>query len=147
MFSNGIHRDEEHLFLKSMNLYSKEKAYNGKFSFSATLANFKEQRHRVGLNIDTYVHGWCPSYYGWKWRTYSIFYNNDKKNVLISFYCILNQQNLCAKAVILNDTLHKVVNIVNYIRTNVLMYRQFWNILMIDDEAINVDLTYLAKVH
>ncbi|XP_065671870.1 protein FAM200C-like [Hydra vulgaris] len=37
---------------------------------------------------------------------------------LITFHCIFHQQSLCAKAATLDDTLKKVIGIVNYIRAN-----------------------------
>ena len=67
-------------------------------------------------------------------------------NVLISFHCILHQQNLCAKSAILNDTLQKVISIVNYIRANATKHRQFTSMLMMDDEVIDIDLPYHSKV-
>ena len=39
-------------------------------------------------------------------------------DTLMSFHCILHQQNLCAKSALLSDTLNGVVGIVNYIRAN-----------------------------
>ena len=39
-------------------------------------------------------------------------------SVLIYFHCILHQQIICAKSFILNDTLQKVISIVNYIQAN-----------------------------
>eukprot|EP00106_Octopus_bimaculoides_P017414 XP_014784856.1 PREDICTED: general transcription factor II-I repeat domain-containing protein 2A-like [Octopus bimaculoides] len=64
----------------------------------------------------------------------------------ISFHCILHQQNLCAKSAILNDTLHKVTSIVNYIRANAAKHRQFRSMLMMDDEVIKCRLPYHSKV-
>ena len=52
-------------------------------------------------------------------------------SVLISFHCILHQQNLCAKPAILNDTWKKITCIVNYIRVNA---------------TKQADLTYHSKV-
>ena len=57
-------------------------------------------------------------------------------NALISFHCLLHQQNLCAKNVILNDTLQKVKGILNYIRANATRHRQFRNMLLMNDEII-----------
>ena len=67
-------------------------------------------------------------------------------NALISFHCILHQQNLCAKSVTLNDTLQKVIGIVNYIRANATRHRQFRDMLRMDNEIISVDLPYHSKV-
>ena len=69
------------------------------------------------------------------------------QTTLISFHCILHQQNLCAKSVILEDTLKKVVGIVNFIRANAMRHRQFKHMLMLNDEIFSVDLPYHSKVH
>lgn len=42
--------------------------------------------------------------------------------------------------------MQKVISIVNYIRANATKHRQFRNMLMMDDEAISVDLPYHSKV-
>ncbi|XP_065664733.1 general transcription factor II-I repeat domain-containing protein 2-like [Hydra vulgaris] len=65
---------------------------------------------------------------------------------LITFHCILHQQSLCAKAATLDDTLKKVIGIVNYIRANSLRHRQFRNLLQSDEETYFVDLPYYSKV-
>lgn len=64
----------------------------------------------------------------------------------ISFHCILHQQNLCSKSVILDDTLKKIVGIVNYIRANSTRHRHFREMLMLDEEIISADLPYHSKV-
>ncbi|XP_065658740.1 general transcription factor II-I repeat domain-containing protein 2-like [Hydra vulgaris] len=65
---------------------------------------------------------------------------------LITFQCILHQQSLCAKAATLDDTLKKVIGIVNYIRANSSRHRQFRNLLQSDEETYSVDLPYDSKV-
>ena len=65
---------------------------------------------------------------------------------LISFHCILHQQNLCAKSVFLSDTLNGVIDIMNYIRANAMSHRQFRQMLQYDDETFSVDLPYHLKV-
>ena len=69
------------------------------------------------------------------------------QTTLISFYCILHHQNLFAKSIILDDTLKKVVGIVNFVRANAIRHRQFQHMLMLDDEIFSVDLRYHSKVH
>ena len=46
-------------------------------------------------------------------------------DTLMSFYCILHQQNLCAESASLSDSLNGVVGIGNYIRANAMRHRQF----------------------
>jgi hypothetical protein len=58
----------------------------------------------------------------------------------------LHQQNLCAKAATLRDTLQQVISIVNYTRANATKHRQFRNMLELDDEVFRVDLPYHSKV-
>ena len=70
------------------------------------------------------------------------FVNQD----FISFHCLLHQQNLCSKSVILDDTLKNIVAIVNYIRANSTRYRHFREMLMLDEEIISADLPYHSKV-
>ena len=70
------------------------------------------------------------------------FVNQD----FISFHCILHQQNLCSKSVILDDTLKNIVAIVNYIRANSTRHRHFREMLMLDEEIISADLPYHSKV-
>ena len=48
---------------------------------------------------------------------------------LMSFHCILHQQNLCAKSVFLSDTLNGVIGVMNYIRANAMSHRQFRQML------------------
>ena len=70
------------------------------------------------------------------------FVNQD----FISFHCLLHQQNLCSKSVILDDTLKNIVAIVNYIRANSTRHRHFREMLMLDEEIISADLPYHSKV-
>ena len=65
---------------------------------------------------------------------------------LMSFHCILHQQNLCAKSVFLSDTLNGVIGIMNYIRANAMSHRQFCQMLQYDDETFSVDLPYHSKM-
>lgn len=113
-------------------------------------SNFKEQCHKVGLNFTNLVSvctDGAPAMMA-KNEGFTAYLKRETKdsNVLISFHCILHQQNFCAKSVILNDTLQKVINIVNYIRANATKHRQFRNTLLMDDEVISVDLPYHSKV-
>ncbi|XP_065664410.1 protein FAM200C-like [Hydra vulgaris] len=65
---------------------------------------------------------------------------------LITFHCILHQQSLCAKAATLDDTLKKVIGVVNYMQANSSRHRQFRNLLQSDDETYSEDLPYYSKV-
>ena len=67
-------------------------------------------------------------------------------DTLMSFYCILHQQNLCAKSALLSDTLNGVIGIVNYIQANALRHQQFRQMLQYDNETFSVDLPYHSKV-
>jgi hypothetical protein len=67
-------------------------------------------------------------------------------DALVSFHCILHQQNLCAKSTILSDTLEQVLSIVYYIRANAAPHRQFPNMLKLDEEVFSVDLPYHSKL-
>ena len=64
---------------------------------------------------------------------------------LISFHCILHQQNLCAKSTILQDTLDRAIAIVNYIRINAMRHSKFRQMLTLDEEMYSVDLPYYCK--
>ncbi len=81
--------------------------------------NFKEKFREIGLNFTNLVSvctDGAPSMTG-KNEGFVAHLKKElsNQNALISFHCILHQQNLCAKSVILNDTLKKVVGIVNFI--------------------------------
>ena len=65
---------------------------------------------------------------------------------LMSFHCILHQQNLCTKSVFLIDTLNGVIGIMKYIRANAMSHRQFRQMLQYDDETFSVDIPYHSKV-
>lgn len=111
---------------------------------------FKEQCLKVGLNFTNLV-SVCTDGAPAMMAKNEGFIGHLKRetkepNVLISFHCVLHQQNLCAKSVILNDTLQKVISIVNCIRANATKHRQFRNMLMMNDEVISVDLLYHSKV-
>ena len=67
-------------------------------------------------------------------------------DTLMSFHCILHQQNLCAKSALLSDTLNRVTGIVNYIRANAMRHRKFRQMLQNDDETFSVDSRYHSKV-
>ena len=90
--------------------------------------NFKEKFCDKGLNITNIV-SICTDGAPSMTRKREGFVAHLKKELnqttLISFHCILHQQNLCAKSVILDNTLKKVVNIINFIRANAMRHRQF----------------------
>jgi len=46
-------------------------------------------------------------------------------DTLMSFHCILHQQNLCAKSALLSDNLNGVIGIVIYIRANAMRHGNF----------------------
>ena len=46
-------------------------------------------------------------------------------DMLMSFHCILHQQNLCAKSALLSDNLNGVIGIVIYIRANAMRHGNF----------------------
>ena len=43
-----------------------------------------------------------------------IIKNDKNPDDLLLFHCVLNQQNLCAKSINLNDSLEKIVGTTNY---------------------------------
>ena len=105
--------------------------------------NFKEKFCEKGLNITNIVSictDGAPSMTGKREGLVAHLKKELNQTTLISFHCILHQQNLCAKSVILDDTLKKVVGIVNFIRANAIRHRQFRHMLMLDDEIFSVDL-------
>lgn len=55
-------------------------------------------------------------------------------NDLISFQCILHQQNLWVKSVFLDDTLKRVGGRINLIRANSMKHLQFRHMLTLNDE-------------
>ncbi|XP_026475439.1 general transcription factor II-I repeat domain-containing protein 2B-like, partial [Ctenocephalides felis] len=110
--------------------------------------NFKEVCDKLQLNVSNLVSvctDGAPSMRGKKEGFIALL---KKKNLnlkkLISFHCILHQQNLCAKSTILQDTLDKTIAIVNYIRVNAMRHREFRQMLLLDEET--VDLPYYCKV-
>ena len=111
--------------------------------------NFKEKFCEKGLNITNIVSicaDGAPCMTG-KREGFVAYHKKElNQTILISFHCILQQQNLCAKSVILDNTLKKVVGIVNFIRENAMRHRRFRYILMLDDEIFSVDLPYHSKV-
>jgi len=67
-------------------------------------------------------------------------------DTLMSFHCILHQQNLCAKSALLSDALNGVIGIVNYIPANAMRHQQFRQMLQYNDKTFSVDLPYHSKV-
>ena len=112
--------------------------------------NFQDKCREAGLNfvnlVSVCTYG-APSMRG-KHEGFIVQIKNvlSDPDALISFLCILHQQNLCAKSTILSDTLQQVISIVNYIRANATRHRQFRNMLKLDDEVFSVDLPYHSKV-
>ncbi|XP_023231919.1 general transcription factor II-I repeat domain-containing protein 2-like [Centruroides sculpturatus] len=75
--------------------------------------NFKEQCHKVELNINNLVSvctDGAPAMMA-KNEGFIAYLKREIKvpSALIASHCILHQQNLCAKSTILNDTLQKVI--------------------------------------
>ncbi|XP_029641339.1 uncharacterized protein LOC115216280 [Octopus sinensis] len=76
--------------------------------------NFKQQCHKVGLNFTNLVNvcmDGAPAMAENEGFIAHLKRVTKESNVLISFHCILHQQNFCAKSAILNDTLQKVISI------------------------------------
>ncbi|KAG0435621.1 SCAN domain-containing protein 3 [Dictyocoela muelleri] len=67
-------------------------------------------------------------------------------NDLILFHCIIHQRNLCAKSRVVNYILQKIINIVNYIRSNATRHRQFREMLSLDGQSFSVALSYHSKI-
>lgn len=112
--------------------------------------NFREVCHRLQLNVSNLVSvctDGAPSMKGKK-EGFIAFLKKENLNLkkLISFHCILHQQNLCAKSTILQDTLDRAIAIVNYIRVNAMRHREFRHMLTLDEETYSVDLPYYCKV-
>ena len=57
------------------------------------------------------------------------------RNTMMSFYCILHQQNLSAKSALLSDILNGVVGIMNSMAANAMRHWQFRQMLQYDDET------------
>ena len=111
--------------------------------------NFKGKFCDKGLNITNIVSIYtnsAPSMTGKKEGFVAHLKKNLNQTTLIWFHCILHQQNLCAKSVILDETLKKVMGIVNFIRANAMRHRQFRHMLMLDDEIFRVDFLYHSKM-
>uniref|UniRef100_A0A6P7F1W9 General transcription factor II-I repeat domain-containing protein 2A-like n=1 Tax=Diabrotica virgifera virgifera TaxID=50390 RepID=A0A6P7F1W9_DIAVI len=114
------------------------------------LENFKIKICEAGLNINNLVSvctDGAPAIVGKREGFISLLkkeYANLEK--LISFHCILHQQNLCAKSASLNDTLEKNIVIVNFIRSSSMRHRQFRDIIMSDNDTFNGDLPYHSKI-
>lgn len=114
------------------------------------LNNFKEICHQSKLNLDHLVSvctDGAPSMKGKREGFVSLLKKeNSNLEKLISFHCILHQQNLCAKSTTLHDTMDKVIGIVNFIRVNALRHREFRQMLALDDETDIIDLPFYCKV-
>ncbi len=68
---------------------------------------------------------------------------------LVSFHCILHQENLCAQMKeddSLKDLMNMVVEIVNYIRGSALNHRQFIELLKESEDCQFGDIIYFANV-
>ncbi|XP_026475835.1 general transcription factor II-I repeat domain-containing protein 2B-like [Ctenocephalides felis] len=112
--------------------------------------NFKEVCDKLQLNVSNLVSvctDVAPSMRGKK-EGFIALLKKENLNLkkLISFHCILHQQNLCAKSTILQDTLDKTIAIVNYICVNAMRHREFRQMLLLDEETYSVDLPYYCKV-
>ena len=111
---------------------------------------FKEKFCKISLNLSNLVSvctDGAPSMKD-KHEGFVVLLRRELPNpdTLMSFHCILHQQNLCAKSALLSDTLNGVIGIVNYIRANAMRHRQFRQMLHYDDEIFSVDLPYHSKV-
>jgi len=111
---------------------------------------FKEKVCKVNLNLSNLV-SVCTDgapYMMGKHEGFVALLRRDLPNpdTLMSFHCILHQQNLCAESALLSDTLNGVIGVMNYIRANAMRHRQFRQILQYDDETFSVDLPYHSKV-
>ena len=111
---------------------------------------FKEKFCKINLNLSNLVSvctDGAPSMIG-KHEGFVALLRKELPNpdTLISFHCILHQQNLCAKSALQSDTLNGVIGIVNYIRANAMRHRQFRQMLHYDEETFSVDLRYHSKV-
>ena len=111
---------------------------------------FKEKFCKINLNLSNLVSvrtDDAPSIIG-KHEGFVALLQRELPNpdTLMSFYCILHLQNLCAKSALLSDTLNGVIGIVNYIRANAMRHPQFCQMLYYDDETFSVDLPYHSKV-
>ena len=112
---------------------------------------FKEKFCEINLNLSNLVSvctDGAPSMIG-RHEGFVAFLRRELPNpdTLMSFHCILHQQNLCAKSALLSDTLNRVICIENYIRANAMRHRQFRQMLQYEDETFSVDLPYHSKVH
>ena len=93
------------------------------------------------------MHRWCSCNERLPSRIYWLLkkeLSNPKS--LITFHCILHQQNLAAKSATHTETFNKIIGIVNFIRCNSTHHRQFRDMLHIDDETQIVDLPYHSQV-
>ena len=100
---------------------------------------FKKKFCKINLNLTNLVSvctDGAPSMIG-KHEGFVALLRRELPNpdTLMSFYCIFHQQNLCAKSVLLSDTLNGVAGIVNYIRANAMRHQQFHQMLEYDDET------------
>ncbi|UYV67587.1 GTF2IRD2B [Cordylochernes scorpioides] len=114
------------------------------------LENFKIKICEAGLNINNSISvctDGAPAMVG-KREGFISLLKKEYANLenLISFHCILHQQNLCAKSASLNDTSEKIIGIVNFIRSNSIRHRQFRDIIMSDNDTFNGDLPYHCKI-
>jgi hypothetical protein len=112
--------------------------------------NFQDIFREVGLNLDNLVSVCTDGALSMTGKREEFIAQVKKvlsdPDVLISFHCILHQQNLCAKYTILSDTLEQVLSIVYYIPANATWHHQFCNMLKLDNEVFSVDLPYHSKV-
>ena len=111
---------------------------------------FKEKFCKINLNLSNLVSVFtdgAPSMIG----THDGFVTLLRRELpnpdsLMSFHCILHQQNLGIKSIFLSDTLNGVIGIMNYIRASAMSHRQFRQMLQYDDETFSVDLPYHSKM-
>ncbi|OAF65281.1 hypothetical protein A3Q56_06994, partial [Intoshia linei] len=71
---------------------------------------------------------------------------NFSPHTIYSFHCILHQQSLCAKSVLLDDTFQKINSIVIFIRSNSTRHRQFRTMLQNEEFQEKNDIIYHSCV-
>ena len=111
---------------------------------------FKEKFYKINLKLSNLVSVFtdgAPSVIGTHEGFVALLRRElPNPNSVMSFRCILHQQNLCAKSVFLSDTLNGVIGIMNYIPANAMSHGQFRRMLQYDDETFSVGLPYHSKV-
>ena len=107
---------------------------------------------RSGLDLK-YLRGICTdgapamtsNQQGFVARFLDYVFNGYDNKELINFHCIIHQEALCAKSVVLNTILKDVNRIILFIRTNTLHHRQFREILCLSETSAE-DILYHSAV-